>query len=385
MTSDISFDIDLWHGPVEDQKASGRCWIYASCNFLRGKLCDRLGITEQNVRLSTNYIYYHDQMHKAEQFLQTMWRKRELPLEDPGVSDLLREPVSSVGQWCYFASLADLYGVVPQEAMPDSAATADGRHLTEQINTRLRAGVKEMRERGRCLEADLPEEILQPVLEDIREILEDALGSPPKQFDWFYRDNSGTGHFLKAITPSFFLESLCGTQADRYIMLIHHPVQKWPVNQLYTEEPDIGERDPFLDVLSVDMDTMMQAAFRQLRAGEQVVIGADIRKDSDSQSGTLFGRPSMFSKAEAILYRDRKACHVMSVNGVKLGPDGRPQFWKVQDSHGARTGGDGHYVMDNAWFEAYVLNAAVRKEYLSETLQAACAATPFYMPKSERF
>ena len=99
-----TFDIDLFPGLLCDQRQNGRCWIYASLAPFRQKL---------DVQLSTNYVYYFDQMRKAKAFLAKIeeWKNREL--NDPELSALLREPISTVGQWCYFASLVSAHGLVP--------------------------------------------------------------------------------------------------------------------------------------------------------------------------------------------------------------------------------------------------------------------------------
>ena len=132
--------------------------------------------------------------------------------------------------------------------------------------------------------------------------------------------------------------------------------------------------------------------------GEQVVIGCDVRHAGNRAAGELstekYGAP-LFRKGDAIAYREIYACHVMSIDG--WAQDGR---WKVQDSHGVNrradppfperqsgkegTGPDGHYVMTDAWFDAYVLSAVVQKKYLPENLRILLKQS-VYMPKTERF
>ena len=104
------FSIDLWHGSLVDQKRSGRCWIYASLNALRQRTAERCGA--EDIQFSTNYVYYYDQLEKSKAVLDRMIQLRDVPLDHQEVSDLLRQPISSVGQWCYFAALAEKYGLV---------------------------------------------------------------------------------------------------------------------------------------------------------------------------------------------------------------------------------------------------------------------------------
>lgn len=370
MTAPVRYDIDLWPGcPAEDQKRSGRCWIYASLAPLRRRMCERFGLGD--FRFSTNYIYYHDQLQKSEAFLDAMIKLREVPLSDPRLTALLREPISSVGQWSYFAALADKHGVVPLDAMPDTPATEDGTALTLWLGAILRDGAYRIR-----TEADA-EKVRAVTLEALRRTLDESLGTPPALLSW----QGGT------ITPREFLRFVCGYDPHDYILLMHHPSDRWPTPCAYHETEEAERRDPLLTMLSVDMETMKALVLRQLREGEPVVIGADVRHASSRPKGLLdtarFGEPRL-SKADAIAYKEISACHVLCIDGAATDETGNPAWWRALDSHGTETGKNGRYDMSDAWFEAYVLNAAVKKAYLSSALRAL-PDSPAYMPKSERF
>lgn len=346
-----TFDIDLFRGLLCDQKQNGRCWIYASLAPFRQKL---------GIQFSTNYIYYFDQMRKSKTFLQSIEESKDRPLNDPALSALLREPISTVGQWCYFASCVADHGLVPLDAMPDTAATENSVPLTRTLNTRLRLGARELRNG----EADKTH-----ILREIEEILREQLGAPP-QHVWVQD---------RETTPQGFYQD-SGIDLREYVTLIHHPGSRLPSPCACHEEKNVDERDPFLTLLSVDMTTIKALALRQLQNGEQVVIGADVRQEGSRSLGELaLSESPRLPKAEAIAYRQINACHVMSIDG--WASDGR---WRVQDSHGMDTGPDGHYVMTDAWFDAYVLSAVIRKEYLSPELLAMLDA-PVYMSKEERF
>ena len=360
------FSIDLWHGSLTDQKRSGRCWIYASLNALRQRTAERCGI--EDIQFSTNYVYYYDQLEKSKAFLDRMILLRDVPLAGQEVSDLLRQPISSVGQWCYFAMLAEKYGLVPLSAMPDTSACADGTKLTFMLIGRLRAAAQEMRTSKNVAETK------EKTLTDIAALLQESLGTPPDQFLWNGAE----------CTPLRFLQSFCGVNFQDYVTLIHHPSDRWPVNRAYHEELEPDKRNSCLTLLSVDMETMKALALRQLQGGEQVVIGCDVRHSGSRAAGELsveaYGAP-VLSKADAIRYREINACHVMSLDGVEPGED----RWRVLDSHGLETGPDGHYVMTGRWFEEYVLSAVIKKEYLPPALREVLAKPAVYMPKTERF
>ncbi|MBO5496264.1 MAG: hypothetical protein J5967_02585 [Oscillospiraceae bacterium] len=344
-----TFDIDLFTGLLCNQKQNGRCWIYASLAPFRQKL---------GVQLSTNYVYYFDQMRKAEAFLAKIKKWKDRELNEPELSALLREPISTVGQWCYFASLVSAHGLVPLEAMPDTAAAENSLSLTRALQDALRYGAWELRE-GKTDSAD--------IMGRIGSILREYLGQPPACFQLHN----------EVYAPLEYYRS-SGIDLHDYITLIHHPSPRWPSPCAYHE--DKAASDPFLTLLSVDMETIKTLALRQLQNGEQVVIGADVRRESSRSRGELnLLETRRLPKVEAIAYRQINACHVMSIDG--WASDGR---WRVQDSHGLETGPDGHYVMTDAWFDAFVLSAVIRKDYLTPELLSLLTA-PVYMPKEERF
>lgn len=66
----------------------------------------------------------------------------------------------------------------------------------------------------------------------------------------------------------------------------------------------------------------------------------------------------------------------MTLTGVNLDADGRPNRWKVENSWGKDNGQDGYYVASDAWFDRYVTELIIRKEYLDEATREILADQP---------
>ena len=64
------FSINIKTLPVCDQKNSGRCWIFAACNFLREKIAKKLNLA--NFEISQNYIAFFDKLEKANYLLSSI-------------------------------------------------------------------------------------------------------------------------------------------------------------------------------------------------------------------------------------------------------------------------------------------------------------------------
>ena len=90
----------------------------------------------------------------------------------------------------------------------------------------------------------------------------------------------------------------------------------------------------------------------------------------------LFGTKFTFDKAKGLEYGDCPSNHAMTLTGVNLDADGRPNRWKVENSWGKDNGQDGYYVASDAWFDRYVTELIIRKEYLDETTREILADQP---------
>ena len=56
--------------------------------------------------------------------------------------------------------------------------------------------------------------------------------------------------------------------------------------------------------------------------------------------------------------------HAMVLTGVNLDEAGKPTRWKIENSWGDKNGEKGYYVCSDSWFDQYVFQAAVEREYL---------------------
>ena len=73
------------------------------------------------------------------------------------------------------------------------------------------------------------------------------------------------------------------------------------------------------------------------------------------------------SKADSLDYSFAAMNHAMVITGVNL-VDGKPTRWKIENSWGDKNGKDGYYVCSDTWFNQYVFQAAVEKEYLGDAI-----------------
>ena len=114
-----------------------------------------------------------------------------------------------------------------------------------------------------------------------------------------------------------------------------------------------------------------------------VWFGSDVGKYGDRERGVwddacfrdeLFtGLNLTISKADALDYGFSAMNHAMVLTGVHL-EAGKPVRWKIENSWGDKRGEKGYYVCSDTWFDAYVYQAAIEREYLGDL--ASCADLP---------
>lgn len=83
-----------------------------------------------------------------------------------------------------------------------------------------------------------------------------------------------------------------------------------------------------------------------------------------------------FDKAHGLEYGDSPSNHAMTLTGVNLDEQGKPNRWKVENSWGKDNGEDGYYVASDKWFDRYVTEIIIRKEYLDDATRALLETEP---------
>ena len=137
-TIDFDSEQSLETGNVQNQKFTGKCWIYAGLNFLK-TLVDR----ENNgtgIVLSANYISYYDKYEKSKYFFEKVIETMSLPSDNRMVEHLFKNPCPDAGQWAMFNNIIKKYGIVPQELMPDTYSALDTNQMNICLTTILRDG-----------------------------------------------------------------------------------------------------------------------------------------------------------------------------------------------------------------------------------------------------
>lgn len=384
--NDHVFSIDLTKDKVANQKASGRCWMFAALNTFRHKLISDLNL--DNFELSQAHTFFWDKYEKSNWFLEQVIAIADQELGSRKVKFLLDVPQQDGGQWDMVVALFEKYGVVPKSAYPESVSSSNSRELNQYLNKLLRQDAQILRE---AVAAGVGAEGIraqkEALLQEIFNFLAVNLGLPPRTFDFAYRDKDNNYHSDKNITPQEFFKKYVGLNLSDYVSVINAPTADKPYSKSYTVDMlgnVVGSRA--VRYLNLDMTRFKELAIAQMQAGETVWFGSDVGQISDRQKGILATNVYDFDTAMNISFTQDKAgrldyseslmTHAMVLTGVDLAENGEPLKWKVENSWGEKVGDKGYFVASDAWMDEFTYQIVVRKEFLTDEELAAYEAEP---------
>ncbi|HEL2045530.1 TPA: aminopeptidase C [Streptococcus suis] len=384
--NDYVFSIDLTKDAVSNQKASGRCWMFAALNTFRHKLISDFKL--ENFELSQAHTFFWDKYEKSNWFLEQIIATADQEIGSRKVKFLLDTPQQDGGQWDMVVALFEKYGVVPKSVYPESISSSASRELNQYLNKLLRQDAQILRDL--LAKGASPEEVQtqkENLLQEIFNFLAVNLGLPPRSFDFAYRDKDNVYHRDTNVTPQAFYEKYVGLKLSDYVSIINAPTTDKPYNKSYTVEL-LGNLvgAPAVRYLNVEMNRFKELAIAQLKSGESVWFGSDVGQSSNRQTGIMATNTYDFSSGLGIHFHQDKAgrldyseslmTHAMVLTGVDLDDNEQPLKWKVENSWGDKVGDKGYFVASDSWMDEYTYQIVVRKEFLTQEELAAYQAQP---------
>ena len=370
------FSVKVETGEITDQKSSGRCWMFAALNVMRLEVMKKLNL--KTCELSQSYSLFWDKLEKTNYFLESIIETADEPLDGRLVHHLLTDPLCDGGQWDMFANIVEKYGVVPKDAMPESASSSATAEMNKYLTCKLREFACSLREavKGGASEEGLAS-MKEEMLSTVYRMLCICLGTPPKKFTYETRDKDDKFVRVADITPQDFYKEYVGLDMDDYVSVINAPTADKPYERMYTVSY-LGNIKGGRDVayLNLPAEELKRMAIAQMKDGNAVWFGSDVGQSSSREGGLmdldvhdvedLFSTEFTMDKAQRLDYGESLMTHAMVLTGVNLDEEGKPNRWRVENSWGKDAGKDGYYVMTDRWFDEYTYQVVVNKKYLTD-------------------
>ena len=375
---------------ITDQHSSGRCWMFTSMNVLRPSIMEKYNLSHFD--FSHNYTYFWDIFEKSNLFLENIITTASKPMDDREVTTYFQSPVNDGGVWNLYYNVAQKYGVVPQEVMPETAHSNNTSQMVNILNEKLRLGgytLREMAAAGKSAK-DLRAE-KKEILKDVYRILSLCLGEPPHTFTWRYKDKEGNIKELANYTPLQFYKAI--TPADyspeNYVMSMNDPTRYY--YKLYEIQ---NYRNAVEGVnwvyLNLPNEDIKKAALASIKNNEAMYASCDVGKQHQRETGildpemydyeSLLGVKLNMDKKARILTRQSGSSHAMTLVGCDTDENDQPVKWEFENSWGAKAGNQGYLTFTDKWFDEYMCRIVIHRKYLDEKAIHSLKSKPIPLP-----
>jgi bleomycin hydrolase len=376
---DTYFKYETPKQSIHDQQSSGRCWMFSGLNVLRSNFAKEHG-DSLTVEFSHDYLFFWDQLEKANLMLQGVIDCAKKPINDPKVQFFFKNPINDGGTFCGVSDLAEKYGLAPKGVVPETYSSDNTSRMGKLVSSKLREFGLELRKMvnsGKNQKA-INDRKTQ-MLATIYNMLSMTLGKPVEKFTYAFKDKNGkTIGKPKTYTPKEFYDATVGHKLNgTFIMVMNDP--RHPYHKTYEVEYDRHAYDGHnWKYLNLPMDEIEQLALASLKDGRKMYSSYDVGKQLDKKRGyldtenynygDLFETKFGMTKAERISTFDSGSTHAMTLTAVDTDDNDKPTKWKVENSWGADYGQGGCLIMSDRWFREYMFRLVVNKKYVPETL-----------------
>ena len=382
---------------ITDQQSSGRCWLFTGLNVLRAKMIDKYDLP--GMEFSQNYLFFYDQLEKANLFLQGVIDTKDLPFEDRKVDWLFSNPLSDGGQFTGVSNLIVKYGLVPSDAMPETYQSNNTSNMATLLKLKLREdgldlrkayadgrakigkGPKKDVEKGlKTLDAQLQKMKVEQ-LSEIYRMLALCLGEPVKEF--MYED--------KKYTPVSFYEEFIGEDLENnYVMIMNDPCREY--GKVYEIDYDrhVYDGHNWLYV-NLPVERIKEMAIASIKDNTAMYFSCDVGKFLDRKKGvldianfdyeSLMGVTFGMDKKERVQTHASGSSHAMTLIAVDICEEtGKPVKWMVENSWGPSSGYQGCLIMTDEWFNEYMFRLVLEKKYVPEDILKMLDQEPVLLP-----
>ena len=370
------FNIELPDSKRYDQQDSWRCWIYGGLNLIKHNIAKNLNMNVMDLELSNNHIAFFDKLEKSNNAYENIINTEDDSFDYLHKENIIKYSVSEGGYWEWFVAIINKYGIVPYSYNPNAVESTNYEKVEYLYTEKVKKDIIELlnlKKNGTGINSLREEK--NKFLQQNYILLCKILGEPLTEFDYEYKDKNGEYKRIENLTPIEFKNRFLDLELENFVTIANMPMYNKEYYKMYKKKY-LGNvyQNSYVKYLNLPIDDLKELTIKQLKDNIPVYMGAHILKFRDKKSGILDTRLYNYedtlnlktlSKEEALNLYDISMHHVMTFTGVNLIND-KPQRWKIEDSYGNKEKVNGYYIMNDNFFNEFVLSVVIDRKYLSE-------------------
>lgn len=370
------FNVELPESKRYDQKDSWKCWIFGGLNLIKYNIAKNLDINVMDLELSSNHISFYDKLEKSNNVYENVINLENTEFDYLRKNEVLKFCVSEGGYWDMFVFIVNKYGIIPYSYNFDAVESTAVQRVEYLYTEKIKKDVLKLIELKKSkVDINSLRKEKDKFLQENYTLLCKIYGEPLTKFDFEYKDKDGNYKKIENLTPIEFKNKFLDLKLENFVTIGNTPMYNKEYYKIYRKKY-LGSvyGKSYVKYLNLPIEDLKELTIKQLKDNIPVYMGAHILKFRDKKSGVLDIRlynyedtlkMKRLSKEESLNLYDISMHHIMSFTGVNL-VDDKPQRWKVEDSYGDKEKVNGYYIMNDNFFDEYVLSVVIDKKYLSE-------------------
>lgn len=370
------FNIELPESKRYDQKDNWRCWIFGGLNLIKHNIAKNLDMNVMDLELSNNHIAFYDRLEKSNNAYENIINLDNVDFDYLHKDEALKFCVSEGGYWDMFVSIVNKYGIIPYSYNPDTVESTAMQRVEYLYTEKIKKDILKLIDlKKNGIDINILREEKNKCLQENYILLCKIYGEPTVEFDFEYKDKNGNYKKIENLTPIEFKNRFLDLKLENFVTIGNIPMYNKEYYKVY-QKKHLGSvyGKSYVKYLNLPIEDLKELTIKQLKDNLPVYMGAHILKFRDKKSGVLDTRLYNYedtlglktlSKEEALNLYDISMHHIMAFTGVNL-IDNKPQRWKIEDSYGDKEKVNGYYVMNDNFFNEFVLSVVIDKKYLTE-------------------
>ena len=350
------------------QGKTGYCWILSTLFCISKYLEQTQKICYRS--LSKTYLIFWDKLEKANKFLEQMIEYADYEIKDEKIIYMLNNAITDKGQWSMAENLIQKYGLVPYDSMPDFTEKTGTGELNACLNYMLRIYVYAFRSNQKRNSKEYIQSFKNDVLFQVYRLLVKFLGKPPQMFKVPIEFNNA----CQKIDPITFFEDYIAFPFDEYCSICSIG-ENLNINYEIDLDGNVieGKKNNFLSIPNEIFDNLILKQITNEHfcwcgcdAGKFYIQNEALYDDSIFELQDILGINLYkdIDRGRIFQYRIALPSHSVVMFDIKEVED--KKYFILHDS--AQINNNKFCYMSESWYQKYVFQAIVKKEYLKEYL-----------------